>query len=148
MTREQKIEAIRAWCVKANPDIVKLEFGCKVTKKRGSGNIYMAIGEPYALDGAIGCLFLPLDSGTNSEIRMIEIIGRDIRLADVLLAMNKIDDYAVLVSVGGNFYKQYIGGDGDWYTDTLGAYWNLRADNLNNQSDETIDFIHSLIPTV
>ena len=53
-------------------------------------------------------------------------IGRPIRLADVLLAIGEVrPDFLLAVGHPAN--------------------WNLKDDNLENQSEETIGFIHNLI---
>ena len=56
---------------------------------------------------------------------------RPIRLADVLLAMREVKRYSLtvltLLTIADN------------------RRWNLRADDLEHQSDETISFIHSLL---
>jgi hypothetical protein len=57
-------------------------------------------------------------------------INRPIRLADVLRAQDKVLP----------FRKGYMGK----MTDTV-LKWNLRADDLEKQSEQTIDFLHELL---
>ena len=68
---------------------------------------------------------------------------RPVRLADVLLAMSQTGT----VTKGANFLVNVVeighgvGGSGLFQD----VRWNLKDDNLDNQSSETIDFIHSLL---
>lgn len=57
-------------------------------------------------------------------------------LADILLAMSK-------TGYGNTLLTAMIHKDGDF--GILDVVWDLRKDNLNEQSDETIDFIHQII---
>jgi len=68
---------------------------------------------------------------------------RPIRLADILLAAARnsvLEGWQYMVDVCGDFYALPDGNNPQ-----LKAHWNLRADNLEDQSDETIAFIHSLL---
>lgn len=81
----------------------------------------------------------------------IEIIGRRIGLADVLIAIEESigesDDVCVVSSVGNigvfdysilpetNFF--------DYYKQNIN--WNLKSDDLSLQSPETIEFLHGLL---
>jgi hypothetical protein len=66
-----------------------------------------------------------------------KIIGRPIRLADVLLAIGKVG------------LKAHINQDGYFPTKsgntTTLNYWNLRTDDLTQQSDECIDFLYMIL---
>lgn len=95
MTHQQKIAFIREACIKANPEIMSLGFGCE---------------------------------------------GRPIRLADVLLAIGRREDrihlscdgwFCLLDAYTSNFMRRF-----NWY---------LHKDSLEDQSEETIDFIYSLL---
>lgn len=74
----------------------------------------------------------------------IEILGRPIRLADVLLAIDK----KYINSSSNNHFRskfEIINAsyeDGSFKHD---AYWNLRNDSLTEQSPETIEFISNLL---
>lgn len=139
MTKDQKIEAIHAWCIKANPDIVSLKSGCRVLLKKGVEVTFIS-SKPMGHDGM--WVYCKEENGNITKFSynasFKDIIGRDIRLADVLLALKQHPDcdtsweYEVASIIIWEFSRK----------------WNLRADNLNDQSDETIDFIQSLIPTV
>jgi len=67
-----------------------------------------------------------------------EIIGRPIRLADVLLAIGKQKGH----------HKMSEGYNAGCFTLTASwekESWNLKENDLTKQSPETIDFIHKLI---
>lgn len=61
--------------------------------------------------------------------------GWEIRLADILLMFEPFKD--------SDFCQCGLNGK----RDNLVSNWNLHEDSLHEQSDETIDFIHSLLPT-
>lgn len=60
-------------------------------------------------------------------------IPRDIRLADVLLALQTHLTSSTVMSVCGRIC---FGDD---------VSWNMRKDSLDDQSEETISFLHSLL---
>jgi hypothetical protein len=68
-------------------------------------------------------------------------ISRPVRLADVLLAMEEkrgIDeDY--MLSPSGNMFAMHTPNGSCIFN------WNLRADRLEDQSEETIDFLANLL---
>lgn len=71
----------------------------------------------------------------------IEEVHRPIRLADVLRAMDKADiPYTLSVDQSGYFWK--LANHEYWAT---GVEWNLAVDNLDDQSSETIAFLHSIL---
>ncbi len=60
-------------------------------------------------------------------------------LVDVLLAMEKIDaSYAI----GSDGRFQF---NGEWIGSPLAVTWNLKDDNLENQSKDCIDFLYMLL---
>jgi len=131
MTTQEKIEAIQAKCIEANPEIVELKFGCEVIiETRGIKLICVVWRVVNALDGN-GVESIKLLHTEQSVIdwdrRAMEIIGRSIRLADVLLATQKEQR---LFLDNSSVYR---------------GYWNLHKDDLTQQSEETIDFIVGLL---
>jgi hypothetical protein len=170
MERGERLNFIRQKCIAANPDIVALDFGCEV-----SGNIGMAeyLNDPFVVVGPTsvckkhkrynercsaeenGCetsnaIVVKWGNeegwGTHTvkEGEAGKILGRPIRLADVLLAFSvehfpKRDDILAIVDVQA----------------ALDIYWakvkdiirrfDLRADDLEKQPEETVDFIYSLL---
>lgn len=144
MTNQEKIEVIRKACIKANDDILKLQFGCLISCNDFS--------KPSIREYA-GWKW---DRDTESKIRMVmessgqlfpfddnfEILGRPIRLADVLLAIEK-KNLLIAIDEEGAFI-QYDSIDGEY---TLRVYenWNLLKDSIYDQSEETINFLYELL---
>jgi len=114
----EKLELIRQKCIEANPEILET-----------------------------------LSLSENAEIIHTRTISRPIRLADVLLAIREKD---VVISAfqsdeGACFGKVVDGNtnyDDRFEVDWSLAFWNLRKDDLNEQSQETISFIASLFEVV
>lgn len=160
----QKREAIRKACIAANPEIVELKLGCLIRPKNEEGLVnlykfewgdekgehdhfplevihYTPDSETYEerelIEGELVVGFFDPFEGyvvrqdTRDWLAMddmkedVEILGRPIRLADVLLT----------------------GADGFGAKNVLDLtiYWNLRKDSLEDQSEETIDFIYQLL---
>ncbi len=132
MTTQQKIKNIREACIKANDEIMELKFGCEIYKT--SVATCKIIGETPRVFKIITC------GGFYKEyfkenIKNFKIIGRPIRLADVLLAMSVIG----CMTVGSN---QLIN-----ITDVNAPdiRWNLKDDNLEHQSEQCLYFIYKII---
>lgn len=142
MTTQEKREAIRKACIAANPEIVELKQGCFVEDFfKGTLEIlakYEIEGESPVYD------FVFRGENEVSVARSPrgnwEILGREIALADVLLAMSKKTEFSSRVygiSTYGGFYGYSEAGK-------LDAEWNLKQP-LSGQSDEVVDFIYELI---
>lgn len=113
-----KLQFIREKCIEANPEIVELEFGCEVKEKDSGEQFFIADRDDMDL--------MP---------DAYEIIGRPIRLADVLLAIPFKANMGIYAD--GTFIKRSAG-------DT-GYEWNLKDNNLEKQSKKTIDFIYNIL---
>ncbi|HEC66415.1 MAG TPA: hypothetical protein ENI23_14100 [bacterium] len=130
-------EKIRAACIKANPSILDLKIGCIVVAEFVPGitpDIFVDLGEDENGEELYHTLHYP--DGFSSKWR---IIGRPIRLADVLLAIEK-------AGIVGAFEGQLIEGIFTFlhgFPNKVG--WNLKDDNLENQSEETKKFIARLL---
>lgn len=141
---EKQKEEIRAACIKANPEIVELKFGCRVEYDT---EIYEYLGVEPIANGQFHRIHhrtrdYPVTvRGVNIvKERDLKVIGRPIRLADVLLAIDKVPlpkHFVFLPS--GNIYMFESGVLG-----TPVATWNLLK-SFEDQEPETIAFIHSLI---
>jgi hypothetical protein len=118
MTTQEKIESIRQACIKANPKIV--EHRCE-----GCNKFYAEY-----VNGCPHCWRDELSSEENLKLfpkRGVRPVIRPIRLADVLLAIeHSTDDISILYEF---IYHR----------------WNLRADDLTQQSEETITFFYDLL---
>lgn len=128
MEKEQEINIIRQKCIEANPEIVELKFGCEIKSKRWSKNaifLRMVRGGRYAY---IRPDHMELKEAWSEDI---EIIGRPIRLADIILAWRK--------SVEPSMW---------WNPDVLVCIiseWDSSKDDLTLQSPETIAFLTNLL---
>ena len=77
------------------------------------------------------------------DISKMEIIGRPIRLSDVLLAIEKAD---LPMSIETDLEPEglaiyYRMGDGE----IIAVHWNLEKDSLEEQKEECIEFLHNLL---
>lgn len=148
---EENIKTIREACIKANPEIVKLKFGCMVEEKIAFGSKFR--GETFKgkrifplvqKDTADQWIFLTdTGMGRESEDKILDwhtVIGREIRLADVLLAIKN--------NQPGERGKEvlHICSEGlSAEIQQLVCIWNLKQDSLEAQSPETIEFITNLL---
>lgn len=140
---DQKIKEIREKCIQANPEIVELKFGCEIYRKgatkreffSGSFNNLMSIVRIDEM-GA----WLPFELPYPPESQEFEVIGRPIRLADVLLAIDENKIY-LLIDSDGSFHMH----DKNMELEYQDCRWNNSKDDLILQSPETLDFIHSLL---
>lgn len=136
MTREQNIEIIRKACIQANPDILKLEFGCEVELNKEAKSERMTV---VKLLGKTGEYVVTYQDGTQGlyQPEELKIIGRPIRLADVLLVINREHDYFMPHVLREELYFHYKR-DG-------GFAWHLVHDDLTLQSDETLEFLINIL---
>lgn len=163
MTRDQQIADIRAACIKANPEIVELKYGCRIEYAEIEWLIVQGIGkctkhklyrncnescdfeDAYELVREEGVFTEP--ESIILERKLIEprhIVGRSIRLSDLLIAMTETmtrpGDW--IVDAGGQFWEiEAITDDGGWGTKPHKVRWNLKRDDLSEQSDECIAFL-------
>jgi hypothetical protein len=149
---KDKLEAIRQACIEANPEIVELKFGCEIEWK---GERAFLTGDTYVLgDVAGGSAVQKKFWVANRSIRGVDsfregngdwgIIGRPIRLCDVLLAIDKSvvkEAYSFKMYANGYMWLENIP-DGGTRQD---AIYNLRADDLTQQSEECISFLYELL---
>lgn len=129
MTRD---EHVREKCIEANPEIIKLQNGCLI---KGGGIVWN------------GSLFFNYDEMTdNIDVSEDEIIGREIRLADILLAIerlnrgNKKNDF--------NKLEYGLNGKQFWIGNSIthdSMDWDLMNDSYDLQSEPTKDFIARLL---
>lgn len=138
---------IREACIKANPSIKDLVFGCQIKVEKGIATIYEAndqVIEAVQLDKPeIGYRWAV--NKPRETVNDFEIIGRPIRLADVLLAVKLFGRKRVpwMVDEMGFFWAR----DNDKKVIFFGLekQWDLFKDDLTQQSEETIDFIYELL---
>ena len=128
------IDKLKKVIQKANPEIMELKFGCRISFKNENG-IY---DEGTMLSSAFCCQNYFVQKVVDIRNLEIKIFGRPIRLADVLLALSTIGDgYFYGITDGGVFFHE----DGG----LLNGIWNLADNNLDNQSDECKEFLIKLL---
>ena len=156
---KNKILKIREKCIEANPEIVKLGFGCKIIEKRTglnwTGIIMSETGESEEYNKDYKDRFKkgeyyvhypkPVAIGSWLHEEEMEIIGRPIRLADILLAIHEKDKKNKLNKlIKYPFYYNIMQQITAWKLNGKN-FWNLKSDNLENQSVECIEFLYNLL---
>lgn len=138
------LKKIRESCIEANPGIMELKFGCQILFE---DKIYT-----IARESSRGTFQAWYNDYTYAEFKISvedskQILGRPIRLADVLLALE--DNVKESTTFFAAFYnKKFLlcfrlfMPNPDLVHETE---WNLKDDNLEHQSEETINFIASLL---
>jgi hypothetical protein len=130
LTTVNNYEQLKKVIQEANPEIMELKFGCEVIYEEKKCK-YL-----HHVEGWFDVLLPPnYDKGilqvTNPKLK---ILGRPIRLADVLLALDEL------------LVKENSGNRGRTErTMQILDYWNLKDDNLDHQSEETKQFLIDLL---
>lgn len=141
MTIQEKIEVIRAVCVEVNPEILEIKFGCRLQDSKGEiSTVLNALSDSTLIIESDGFVW------RNRRSDLGKVIGRPIRLADIMQLFNKRirnmfwDESGCFVSVKRKEFKyDYI------IKDHKNIRWNLTKDDLTEQDQETIEFIYSLM---
>ena len=146
--REEHIQTIREACIKANPEIMELKFGCEVeTKSDGKMRVITFDISSAVLANLCGTIALPHTD--------FKILGRPLRLADVLLALEKREGVDLFFGRGVDEQGKQIPvkdlhvNDGFQFASAaipiLLRDWNLRKDTIESQSDETLKLLAGLL---
>lgn len=172
--KQEHIALIREKAIEANPEIVSLKIGCLLDlycgESAGLAYIVALCGVCPKHKTFAGCeksendcevddgVFAVADTDEGyyshtiklEDIKPYQILGRPVRLADVLLAIKKED---AMVNKGGQLLHyagetesldgRYRGFYVKHYTPTI--TWNLRKDSLEDQSDECLQFLSDLL---
>lgn len=155
MTTQEKIQEIRLKCIEVNPDIIKLEFGCKVWVDDSNGE------EGYSIWEYIGDVDLCSNQDTlwkcvhstfatvlwgnfKLEGKPYVILGRPITLADILLTINRVQNKSYSFSSAGIFERWEHSRDSFWSLEEYKGSWHLLK-SLEDQDKSTIDFIHGVV---
>lgn len=143
--REQNLKTVRDACIAANPSIADLVFGCRVRYILRSYRYAVITGHTNERNDSISVM--DEDSGMPNAISkswITEIIGRPIRLADVLLAIkekSREDAWQYAINPHGQFMRDW----GENRHETVNAWWNLADDDLDKVSDECAEFLAGLL---
>lgn len=145
MSPQKALEIVREAVIAANPEIMQLGFGCEVaipelgvcvvTQEMRFDNFQLVPVSKELLPLAQGNVFIYYFS--REALSTLPILGRPIRLADVLLAMEEKGLRLWYYETEKNFPNRIVG-------DVL-AHWKLIKDDLSLQSEETIEFLASLL---
>lgn len=125
---QEQINYIREKAIEANPSIKDLVFGCRIVDFMKGHAIIVGI-EKY--ENESDCYYQFYDNIPHPIINLSPyhnwtIIGREIRLADVLgICIPKMTEREIIKFV---LYD-----------------WNLLKDSLSDQSPETVEFIYNLL---
>ena len=141
MTHDENLDAVRRAAIAANPEIAELKFGC---------NVMLPIGiEATCLGECDGDTFFAIfENGrpvfyTEEHARPFEVIGREITLPDVLLALGKVrGDAGIYVSDLGIISFRYREEKFDYHKPI--CKWSLRLP-LSGQSAETVAHLAGLL---
>ena len=127
-THQEKLEAVRQAAIAANPEIVELTFGCITEHGIIAGIRYSDAIQAHQY--AMAPTRIDKIPELRSKEELGEIIGRPIRLADVILALRT-----------SNIHED------DWKEELcrLTNKWDARKDSLDEQSEETISFLYELL---
>lgn len=154
-------QIIRDACIAANKDIMELKFGCRgIWHKPENENtkakdmlaivltyhskiqiINLMTDDPILYDNITGHVasILPSD---------FTILGRPIRLVDVLWMLNKNiegkTDFYYEIDTAGNFIKRKRSFDEHGVVSSF-PRWNLLQDDLSLQTEETKAFLAELL---
>ena len=144
-------QKLRDKIISAVPEIMELKEGCIINYKQAEKNIGVRNGK-YTMIGKINgavITFCEDDEGvrigefTHLEgDKNIKIIGRDIRLDDVLVALDKTSEKR-------NYDAWFVGGNGYFYElniklEDTDIKWIFNK-SLQSQSDETKVFLANLL---
>lgn len=122
-------EQLKATIQKAVPSIMALEFGCDtdyglfVGEDKENSEYHFVKQDKVGSEDNVFYL---------EDVAGVKILGRPIRLADVLVVINKMAAKDKIKSI---FQTR----------NDICATWNLLDDNLDHQSEETKQFLISLL---
>ncbi len=135
-------EKVRAACIKANPKLMELSFGCKVKFKTGpTERIIRTHGSTHT-----GATVLSFDTTDTKQViweEVDKILGHEPQLSDVLMAM--------LAKRSRVFYPAdlatTVAVQKEWQANVLQLtlqLWNLTKP-LKEQSEEILTFLANLL---
>jgi hypothetical protein len=135
---KDKINVIREKCIAANPKIDLLDFGCRVTFKIENVTYHALlvdrVGRDWLVSTALGVKQIP--DGT------LTFLGRPIRFADILLAIESTSNKTIVLDTRARMRGINEAISNGFHS---APQWNLRADDLEQQSEETINFLYELL---
>jgi hypothetical protein len=150
MDNQSKLEAVRKAIIKAVPEIMELKFGTIVKIPEFEEHKYY-YGRSGISGDRFGAWLISAENNPlpnyqckfieNADIKRLNIIGRKIGLADVLLAARQVSEYNQNGCLREWPNTSYL----PLYREPqIVKLWDLTNDYLDDQSPETIDFLYSL----
>ncbi len=131
------LSSLRAKIIEANPSILELGFGCEVI---GDDETVVQKVVAVGVDGQIWTDYEGSREYYKGSLR--EIIGRPIRLLDILVAMRGNSKAPIGIDMNGHF----IDCDDDMNNLKISEVrWDFKDDDLSHQSTETISFLCDLL---
>ena len=142
------IQKLKKVIQEANPEIMELKFGCEFENKiigkslKVKNNKYLIFGNHQGFIEAVceddrGVRIATFDESAILEAKATKILGRSIRLANVLLALDKYSQTKELPDVG-KYPAMYIVGQ-------VVSLWDCKDNNFDNQSDELYELLTRLL---
>jgi hypothetical protein len=131
---------------KANPEIMELKFGCEVIHGMAKWKVVATI------PGKTSVLITNGDEQDwfQQDTEKRYILGRPIRLTDVLLAIDRRKLWNETMKKELNYLEFDIEVEKFWIGHKIthkSCLWNLKDDNLDHQSEETKQFLVGLLTT-
>ena len=126
------IDKLKQVIQEANPEIMELKFGCEYEHvvQDEEGNAELTLG----LYGY---------TGTPDKDKTEKILGRPIRLADVLMVISKTKEM-IMVDWKGQF-REFGEDCSALRNNEYMPKWNLKDNNLDNQSEATKQFLIDIL---
>lgn len=141
-----KLNEIKAKVVECVPSIMELDFGCEFLLVEHGGEQKICGTYVDEVDGVEEIISVDY-MHWNGMFRKLpvkdiyKVLGRPIELADVLRTLGQLSDHPTILSTSGEIGKvKDVWGQGFHNC----PKWNL-SESLENQGEETIDFIHRLL---
>ena len=138
---DNNLEELKQIIIKANPSILDLKFGCKVKTETVviEGKIIRSLSNDRVE---------VLVEGINNQIilknQIAEILGRDIILSDVLVALRKKNLKIAIVVEENNLIINYWDSKPAFKFPRNTCNW-IPKKPLHEQSKETIEFLYELL---
>ena len=124
----KNLEKLRKIIIKEIPEIIELKFGCEIKYNfGGKKKDIIAYVEDNDNIGTVS-------GGLHTALGEFEIIGRPISISDVLRVMGGV--------LNGSCSCLFKKSDLDNF---IFRKWNLEEDDINKQSEDTIDFLYNLL---
>jgi len=152
MTPQETLAAVRAAVIRAVPEIVELKFGCELSRKgqEDSRRLYKVIEDVgfgandkkcWINSVPFGSMPIELEKDRIENGGEFKIVGRPIRLADVLNALMRTEHLVCIAS--NERFEVFNKEKNEW--EQVFKTWCFQNDDLSLQPEETVAFIHGLL---